>query len=205
MIIYTLSAVCRYTAARQRAVLTRPDAILAQDSVLTVSRVPVPRVPCRLSAVGQGITVGLVVGLALALTASFGASFGGAPPPEMLPTEVDGCGFNVTLAEDVSAANITTSGAEKSVVMLDRPSSWYWTVCRELFRRWSKVIEIRGSVVGVVGAANYVLIRTRLLDDRFVSHRFSSFTWLLTILFYAWKYPENVCHMIWNVIWKPLE
>ena len=64
---------------------------------------------------GQGVTAGLVVGLVLALTASFGASLGGAPPPVMLPTEVDGCGFNVTLLESaISAAKVTSIG-EKSV------------------------------------------------------------------------------------------
>ncbi|XP_043233659.1 sodium-coupled monocarboxylate transporter 2-like [Amphibalanus amphitrite] len=60
----------------------------------------------------KGLTVGLLVGLALALSASFGASFGGAAPPAMLPTEVDGCGFNVTVPE---SANVADSAAEKVV------------------------------------------------------------------------------------------
>ena len=68
-----------------------------------------------LLASDQGVIAGLVVGLVLALTASFGASLGGAPPPVTLPTDVDGCGFNVTLLETVISAANVTSVSDKSV------------------------------------------------------------------------------------------
>ena len=59
----------------------------------------------------QGVTTGLVVGLALALWVSFGASFSGAAPPVMLPSSVDGCDFNVTIA--ASATEDVTEMREK--------------------------------------------------------------------------------------------
>ena len=66
-------------------------------------------------ASGQGVIAGLLVGLVLALTASFGASLGGAPPPVTLPTDVDGCGFNVTLLETAISVTNVTSVSDKSV------------------------------------------------------------------------------------------